>query len=358
VRAAVLRLQKKFPSTKLRGMDLVVQGNIPIAAGLSSSSALVVATAEAAVAVNDLEVYPSQFVDLCGEGEWFVGTRGGSADHAAMKFGERGRVTQVGFFPFDVRQVVPFPEYHRMVICNSHVQARKAAGARDVFNHRVACYRLGLLLVRQRYPQYAPLLEHLRDLNVRTLGIPLSWIYRILLSLPERATREDLQELLPADQLEPILGTHEPVDEFYPIRGVVLFGLAEAERSRLGADLLARNDVEGFGRLMRVSHDGDRVVAHDEQLWPQPYRYRASNAYLLDLMAALETGDPQQVIGAQLQWQPGAYRCSTSEIDLMVDAALGVPGVAGAQLAGAGLGGCMMVLAHENATEALAQRMN
>ena len=48
-------------------------------AGLSSSSAVVVAMAEAAVALNGLDVTPQQFVDLCGEGEWFVGSRGGSA---------------------------------------------------------------------------------------------------------------------------------------------------------------------------------------------------------------------------------------------------------------------------------------
>ena len=87
VKAAALRLQKKFADRRLCGFDMVVCGNIPIAAGLSSSSALVVATAEALVAVNRLNTFPSQFVDLCGQGEWFVGTRGGSADHAAIKYG-------------------------------------------------------------------------------------------------------------------------------------------------------------------------------------------------------------------------------------------------------------------------------
>jgi N-acetylgalactosamine kinase len=43
IKAAVLRVQKKFRADPLRGMDLVVSGNIPIAAGLSSSSSLVTA---------------------------------------------------------------------------------------------------------------------------------------------------------------------------------------------------------------------------------------------------------------------------------------------------------------------------
>ena len=45
--------------------------------------------------------------------------------------------------------------------------------------------------------------------------------------------------------------------------------------------------------------------------------------------------------------QPGAYACSTPEIDQMVDIASAVPGVAGAQIAGAGLGGCIMILAQQ-----------
>ena len=42
---------------------------------------IVVAAAEAVVALNHLQLDDKKFVDLCGEGEWFVGTRGGHADH-------------------------------------------------------------------------------------------------------------------------------------------------------------------------------------------------------------------------------------------------------------------------------------
>ena len=46
----MLRLQMEFRHRKLHGMDVAVSSNIPVAAGMSSSSALVVSTAEAAVA--------------------------------------------------------------------------------------------------------------------------------------------------------------------------------------------------------------------------------------------------------------------------------------------------------------------
>ena len=357
VQAALLRLQKQFPESQFRGMDLVVSGNVPIGAGLSSSSALVVATAEAAVAINGLEVQPRQFVDLCGEGEWFVGTRGGSADHAAMKFAQRGAVIHVRFFPFSLEGTVEFPSSYRMVVCNSGQEARKAAQARDIFNHRVACYHLGVKLVRRWFPQYAPLIEHLRDINPQRLGIPLAWIYRLLLRLPQCASRQELAGWLTPEEVEPLFSTHAPPEEGYPIRGVVLYGLAECERSRICIDFLKAGDMAGFGQLMNISHDGDRVVRYDEEWQPQPYTAPISEGYLLERIEDLESGDPERVMQAQLHLQPGSYRCSTPELDLIADIAQRTEGVMGAQLAGAGLGGCIMALAREDATDRLIERL-
>ncbi|MBA7476011.1 Galactokinase [subsurface metagenome] len=358
VKAAVLRLQKKFATQRLRGADLIVAGNIPVAAGLSSSSALVVSAAEAMVAVNQLDTFPNQLVDLCGEGEWFVGTRGGSADHAAIKLGQRGKVVKVTFFDFAVENIVPFPRDYILAVCDSGIKARKSASAKDQFNHRVASYRLGLRLIRKNFPQYDHLLHHLRDVNIRTLGLPLSWIYKILLRLPEEASRGELRSLLAGEELEVFFNTHkEPEDGLYPIRGVVLYGLAECERSRLFSELLEREEVAEIGSLMSISHDGDRVVSFDSRGKERNYSSPTSNSYLLDLIEDLESGDPERVMRAQLQWQPGSYRCSVPEIDKMVDISLATNGVVGAQLAGAGLGGCMMVLAHKDQAPALVESL-
>ena len=358
IKAAVLRLQKKFSHQRLRGMDIVVSGNIPPAAGLSSSSSLVVGVAEATIAVNSLETFPAQFVDLCGEGEWFVGTRGGSADHAAIRLGRRGNVIKVTFFEFAVEDTVPFPDDCVMAVIDSGLRAHKTGNAKDQFNHRVACYRLGFKLIQKLHPPFAPLLHHLRDVNVRTLGLPLSWIYRILLRLPEQATRAELEALLPGEDLRPHWDSHrEPADGLYPIRGVVLFGLAECERARRYADCLRAGRVDEIGRMMEASHDGDRVAVWSPTGELRPYGAPTSDVHLLRLIEDLESRDPDRIESAQLAWQPGRYACSLPAIDRMVDAARATRGVAGAQLAGAGLGGCLMVLAKKEAVSSLRENL-
>ena len=302
------------------------------------------ATAEAAVAASGLDTFPSQLIDLCGEGEWFVGTRGGSADHAAVKSGERGKVIRVAFFDFAVEETVDFPDSHSLVVCDSGIVAKKTVDAKDQFNHRIACYHLGFKLIQRAFPQYAPLLKRLRDVNTRTLRLPLTAIYRILLHLPEQVTRDDLTALFAGEDISALFATHKPPENgLYPLRGVVLFGLAECERARRYAALLQARDMQSIGTLMNLSHDGDRV-SRDGRPWHAP----ADNAYLLSLMDDLDSGDPGRVLRAQLEYQPGAYGCSLPEIDRMVDIARLVPRVLGAQLAGAGLGGCMMVLCGES----------
>ncbi len=352
VRAAVLRMQHARPRQRLHGMDAVVAGNIPMNAGLSSSSALVVVSAEAVAALNGLDLEPRAFVDLCGEGEWFVGSRGGSADHAAIRSGLLGRVLRIGFFPFRIERDLAFPKGYLVALANSHVRASKSAGVRDQFNQRVSCYRVGELLLRSRVP-FLKGLEHLRDLREDVLGVSTSEIYRALATLPLRASRAEIRRWLPdqAKALESIFESHRNVGA-YRIRDVVLFGIAECRRSDRFAGLLEAGCMEEIGRMMRISHDGDRVSRWDGNTSSR-FRAVATEAWLRRRMR--EAGDESATARAQAAFwrQPGGYGCSTPEIDRIVDLAQGVPGVLGAQVAGAGLGGCVMILARTGAENAL-----
>ena len=360
IEAAMLRMQMAFRDRLLQGMDLVASGNIPVAAGMSSSSALVVSTAEAAAALHGLEVTPSQFVNFCGEGEWFVGTRGGSADHAAMKYGAKGTINHVKFHDFELLEQIQFPATHRLVVCNSFMQAKKAAGAKAAFNSRVASYALGVELVRMRFPQYAPLVRYVRDIDPNVLRVPIEKIYEILLSLPEAMTAEQVRRMFRSQVAWQQLAGHferAAGEATYPVRGVMWFGIAECARARRAADCLRERNMAELGLLMRISHDGERCFQVDDSLDAEPFATDISDDRLHALIDDAISWDAARREWAQLHLQPGAYCCSIREIDALVDIACRTPGVLGAQIAGAGLGGCAMVLAEAAAVGNLTQRL-
>lgn len=358
VRAPILRLQDTLRDRTLRGMNLMVAGDIPQGMGLSSSSALVIATMEAFLRVNDMALSPQEKITLCGEGEWYVGTRGGWGDHAAMIYGRRDQVAHIGFFPLSV-EMVPFFSDYKVVACNSFVQARKAIGAKHTYNARVAAYEIGLMGIKKLIPQYAERLIHFRDVNVRTLNWSSEQLYRLLKALPERITRSEAMEALPdhRETLERLFRTHDEPEAGYPIRSICLYGLAECERSRLCVDFLKRGDAVGFGRLKTIAHNGDRVCTFGDD-GKLPWDNRVADEDLDRLITSLRSADPQTRASAQLHLQPGGYGCSCEELDQLVDIAENVDGVVGAGLTGAGLGGCVLVLVREARVQDLIDAVN
>lgn len=335
-RAPLLRLQHECRDLRMHGMDCMVTGNIPMGAGLSSSSALVVAFAEAAVALNGLNVAMRDFVDLCGEGEWFVGSRGGSADHAAIRTGKIGSVSRIGFYPFRMEGEVKLPANLRVVIAYSGSMAVKSAGAKDTFNQRVAAYNLALWYLKKHWPP-AGGVEHLRDLTPDKLKVPTAEIYRAIQRLPDNPTRAQLRKLFPRDdqdRLEHIFSAHADIGP-YDLRGVTLYGLGEILRSRGFADLLMKRNIPRIGEYFRLSHDGDRRFT------------TADDGTQTDFFVPTDDAELDRLAKAKIDLadQPGRYACSTANVDALVDLANRTSGVIGAQLAGAGLGGCIMILA-------------
>ncbi len=353
VRAAVLYLQHlntRIDGTfdpPLRGMNAMVYGNVPRAAGLGSSSSIVVAAADACLRINGLAMEAMSLVEACGYGEWYVGTRGGAGDHAAIKFGKPGSVLHITSLPLSV-QSLPLPCGYQVVLANTLVEARKRSGARDTYNSRVASYILGLMLVQRSFPQYAAKLQHLRDLNPANLGVDEVEIYRMLRELPESVTRERVVQLLPEREAEVyrVFRSHACPQEGYRLREICLYGVAECIRAEMAAERLKVGDMEGFGELMNISHDGDRVTRIVNRR-----RVPNDNSYpdekLDTLMRDLLSGDPERMERSHLWRQPGGYNCSIPEMDILVDIALATPGVLGARLVGAGLGGSIVALVEE-----------
>jgi N-acetylgalactosamine kinase len=353
VKAPFVYLQDRLRGQRLRGMNAMVSGNIPQAAGLSSSSAVVVSALEACLHLNDLSYTAEELVDICGTAEWYVGTRGGSGDHAAIKFSRQGHSSHIQFFPLRA-EIVPFPDDYKVVVCNTGIRAQKAAGARDIFNQRVVAYQIGLMLIKQAFPQFAPRLKRFRDLNAANLEVDEATIYELLLSLPRLVTRRQLAKKLPGheEQLERLYGSHADPERGYWVRRVCLFGVAECLRSTMAAERLRAGDVAGFGELMTLSHAGDRVTRwKGQERVVQGHRIRKKK--LRRLIADLESGEPDRMEAARIWRQPGGYMVSCPEADELVDSALAVDGVAGARLVGAGMGGCVAIVARRDRVDDL-----
>jgi len=363
IRAAVLYLQNVHMDGSgafrppIRGMDMVFYGNIPRAVGLSSSSAVVVATAEAVARLNSLEISRTDMVRHCGYAEWYVGTRGGSSDHAAIIFAEPNAILHAAAFATSV-ETVPVPAGYSLVLANSLIEAKKQVGARSAFNSRVAAYIFGLMLIKKQFPQYADKLEHLRDVNRDTLGVGESEIYRIVRSLPISARRDELLRELPEDEhkMRRVFRSHDEPAEGYPIRQVCLYGIGECIRADMVSQCLHSGNVGRFGELMNISHDGDRVTRLVDGT-----RVPIDNSYpderIDALIRDLESGDPQPVERACLWRQGGGYNVSLPELDTLVDIALATPGVVGAKLVGAGMGGCIVAIVKSEQAQTVVDNM-
>ncbi len=113
LKAAANATQKRWKVT--RGVDAAVTSDLPPAAGLSSSSALVAGSMIALLRAN--EIYPTvdELMEILPEAEQFVGTRGGGMDHAVVlasrpRLCAFGRVFAAG--------TLPDPDSSGLVICS------------------------------------------------------------------------------------------------------------------------------------------------------------------------------------------------------------------------------------------------
>jgi galactokinase len=120
-----------------RGMDAVVRGDLPMSAGLSSSSAMVVASALALLDANQVESDRVELAELMAAAEHYVGTRGGGMDQAICLGGKRGHAALIEFAPLRITPVA-VPDNWRFLVAHSMVKANKSAGAREHYNQCVA----------------------------------------------------------------------------------------------------------------------------------------------------------------------------------------------------------------------------
>lgn len=149
--------------TPLSGASILVHGEVPIGAGLSSSAALEVASALAFLSLSDQHIPLPDVANLCRKAEnEFVGARVGIMDQFVSCMGKKGHA-----FLLDCRSLefkfVPIPSGIRLVVCNTNVKHDLATGAYN--QRREECEEA----VRY-FSKWDPSVTALRDVSAELLA--------------------------------------------------------------------------------------------------------------------------------------------------------------------------------------------
>ena len=202
----------------LDGFDGVIGSSIPIAAGLSSSSALVVAAARALLHVNGAHPKPLALAQQLAEAERYVGTEGGGMDQAICLGAVAGTASRVEFAPLRLTPHAVPPDW-RLVVAHSLARAEKSGAAQQRYNHRTQECAAALAAVTAH------------------------------LGLAGMSYRELVAARPPAELLE---AGARALDD--PVRRRYRHVITEVDRVTRGETAMARADLDAFGAVLSAAH--------------------------------------------------------------------------------------------------------
>jgi len=226
-----------------RGVDLVISGDVPRAAGLSSSAALEVAIAGALAAVSDIEIEGRDLAKLCQKAEnEFAGVECGIMDQFAAVLGEAGCALLIDCRSLEGESVA-LPDDLAIVVVDSKVRRNLAE---TPYNQR-----------REECSQAARALgvESLRDADQQLLEIRRSMLPDHLHRRARHVITENERVLAAVSALrgqdfaafgEMMYQAHESLRDDFEVSCVGLDLLVELARDADGV-LGARLTGAGFG---------------------------------------------------------------------------------------------------------------
>ena len=265
------------------GMDAFSWSNVSLKGGMSSSSALLISTALAALGSHGLDpvvaVGKEVLVDGLGSSEWLRGTRGGTADHGGMVLGSSGNLVSVGVFPARAAGRAQLPAGYAPVILDSKVPRIYNEVVKE---ETVAAYSVGTFVIRELLlpdlrgeSEFAGLARNfkerihlLRDITSTNLGVGLRGICRLLAEVPASISLDEVAAQARSQGAESafqamferdIAGKFQHLTGDDPIflRRRVTYGLAEQDRVERMVDFMAAGRMADVLELIRISHDGD-----------------------------------------------------------------------------------------------------
>ncbi len=355
------------PGRPFAGADFLFDSDLPPSSGLSSSSALVVLATDFFLRCNPQgpegigELPIEKLLEVYGYGEWYIGTRGGTGDQAAIKLCRRGALRPIVTTPeFAAREPAPIPDGYDVVLYQSGDAANKSVEPyKTRFNAPIISYQAAELLLTEFVEAHKParfeeLMAGRASADARHHRVYLgdvaghailseAEIYRFLRTVPPVMSRDEIFRRFArrAETFQAGIQQANEPEGGYHVRDVAAFGFGECARAENAGRMLAAGDMEGFAEMLNVSQLGDRVAEVEEGS-----NRRIKSPRDEDLLAMESEGLPIRRLA-------GDYHVSTANIDRMVSICLGCPKVLAARLSGAGLGGMLIVLGREGFQESL-----
>ena len=233
---------------RLRGIDAVIQGNVPIGAGLSSSAAFEVAAALAFLTASDAPMDRVQMALIAQRAEnRFVGMQCGIMDQFVSALGQAGHALFIDCRDLSHR-AVPMPRGVRVVICDTMTRRGLVSSAYN--ERRQQCEEAVRVL-----QTVLPGLRALRDLTAEQLarhGHLLSPVVRRRAAhvVSENARVQEAVRALELGQAETfgrlMDSSHASLRDDYEVSSAELNLMVELARSLPGC-LGARMTGAGFG---------------------------------------------------------------------------------------------------------------
>jgi len=180
---------------QLAGMNLLIQGDVPQGAGLSSSASIEVAVFRALSELSGAKFDGVQTATLCQRAENdFVGARCGIMDQFVAVHGRKDHAVLLDCRSLGHR-LLPIPARVRFVVCNTMVRHALAGGE---YNQRRAECEEGARLFGQRIPG----VKALRDVSLAALEKYDSNLPEIVRRRCRHVVNENLRVMRAADAFE------------------------------------------------------------------------------------------------------------------------------------------------------------
>lgn len=227
---------------QLAGANLLVHGEVPIGAGLSSSAALEVASAFALMSVAGVRLPLTEVAVLCRHAENnFVGARVGIMDPFVSCAGKAGHAVLLDCRSLEFK-LVPIPAGVRIVVCNTMVKHDLATGA---YNTRRAECEEGARL----FANWNPAVKALRDVSVELLAQRAGDLPPVIAKRCTHVVRENRRTLDAAAAL--LAGDLAKVGTLMQESHASLRDLYEVSCRELDVMVEAAQDLPGFcgGRM-------------------------------------------------------------------------------------------------------------